>query len=90
MARSNRRRRGTSGHGRTHSPRSLDDLVLPDGKCGRKFRFATKEKAAKALRQAKARRPPGDPHTEKRTYKCKRCDGWHLTSREFYDERGTS
>lgn len=64
----------------------LEDIVLPDGRCGRKARFATKDKADAALRQAqheRARR--GSTHVEKRYYRCDRCDGYHLTSREAYD-----
>lgn len=73
----------------------IEDLVLPDGQCrfqsGRrpKARFATKEKAQKALEQAQRQRErSGSHHVEKRFYPCPEggCGGYHLTSREAFDE----
>lgn len=73
----------------------LESLVLPDGKCPRpgrrpKARFLTEEKAKRALRQAQLQRSRvGSGHVEKRYYKCPEegCGGYHLTSRETYEER---
>lgn len=73
----------------------LEDLVLPDGMCRfqtkrrPKARFATVEKAEKALVQAQQQRArTGSAHIEKRYYRCPEggCGGYHLTSREAYDE----
>lgn len=72
----------------------VEDLVLPDGQCrfqGKrpKARFATAAKAKKALEQAKRQRAAtGSGHVEKRYYACPEggCGGYHLTSRETYDE----
>lgn len=72
----------------------IEDLVLPDGQCKHftkrpKARFATKHKADKALAQAQQQRARiGSGHVEKRVYQCPKggCDGWHLTSREAFDE----
>lgn len=73
-----------------------EELVLPDGQCTfrnprkPKARFATEEKAAKALRQAQQQRArSGSAYVEKRYYACPEggCGGYHLTSRESYDER---
>ena len=70
-------------------------MVLPDGRCNfmnparPKARFATKEKADKALVQAQKKRQfSGSGHVEKRVYRCPEggCEGWHLTSREVFDE----
>lgn len=74
---------------------NVEDLVLPDGQCRfqtkrkPKARFATKEKAEKALVQAQHQRARvGSTHVEKRFYKCPEggCGGYHLTSREAFDE----
>lgn len=71
---------------------AIERQVVPDGRCpGRrsKVRFATKEKAETALRQAQTNRARiGSPWTEKRVYKCPmpQCGGWHLSSREAFDE----
>lgn len=74
----------------------VEDLVLPDGQCRfqsprrPKARFATEEKAAKALKQAQLQRTRlGNGHVEKRYYRCPEggCGGFHLTSREQFDER---
>jgi hypothetical protein len=99
-ARKNSRRdRRQKGVGRTPKPViprvRLDDLVLPDGQCRfqtrkPKARFDTKDKAEKALVQAqKQRERTGSTHVEKRVYKCPEggCGGWHLTSREQFDEK---
>lgn len=73
----------------------LEDLVLPDGLCSfqtkrkPKARFATEEKAQKALIQAQQQRARvGSTHVEKRYYPCPEggCGGYHLSSREEYDE----
>lgn len=67
-------------------------MVIPDGRCpGRagKPRFATEEKAEKALRQAQANRARvGSAWVEKRYYECPvtGCGGYHLSSREAFDE----
>lgn len=71
---------------------STDRMVIPDGKCpGRvgKPRFATEEKALKALSQAQTNRARiGSRWVEKRVYECPvtGCNGWHLSSREAFDE----
>jgi hypothetical protein len=74
----------------------VEDMVLPDGQCRfqsprkAKARFATKEKAAKALVQAQHQRArTGSLHVEKRYYKCPDggCGGYHLTSRDEFDEK---
>lgn len=94
----NRRKKGESRIP-TPAPQSrmkVEDIVLPDGQCRfqtprrPKARFATKEKAAKALAQAQAiRARTGSAHVEKRYYKCPEggCGGYHLTSREQFDEK---
>ena len=73
----------------------IEDLVLPDGQCRfqtkrrPKARFATEEKAQKALVQAQQQRARvGSAHVEKRFYPCPEggCGGYHLTSRDEYDE----
>lgn len=72
----------------------ITDLVLPDGQCKfqsprkPKARFATPEKAAKALKQAQENRARmGTGHVEKRYYPCPEggCGGYHLSSREEFD-----
>lgn len=70
----------------------LEALVLPDGQCTLrpKARFATEEKAARALASAQRDRArKGSSRVEKRYYKCpeESCGGYHLTSRETYTER---
>ena len=93
--RRDRRERGVPRPKKVQQPRvQLDDLVLPDGQCtfqGRrpKARFATVSKARKALAQAQQQRARvGSAHVEKRFYACPEggCGGFHLTSREEYDE----
>lgn len=70
----------------------VERSVIPDGRCtGRrpKARFATKEKAQAALRQAQLNRSRiGSPWVEKRVYECPLpdCGGWHLSSRDSFDE----
>lgn len=70
----------------------VERSIIPDGRCtGRrpKARFATKEKAEAALKQAKLNRERiGSPWVEKRVYKCPLpdCGGWHLSSRDAFDE----
>jgi hypothetical protein len=73
---------------------SLENLVIPDGRCyfqSRKGKsiFRTKEKAQTALDQAQLNRArQGTMHVEKRFYACPEggCGGFHLTSRDEYDE----
>lgn len=93
----NRRERGAARSPRPEIERiRLGDLVVPDGQClfqtprRPKASFATQEKAEKALAQAQAQRARiGSAHVEKRIYPCPEggCGGWHLTSRETFDER---
>lgn len=93
----NRRERGESRPTMTGNSTyrvSLTALVLPDGTCrfqGKpKAMFSTEAKAAKALRQAqKQRERTGSGHVEKRYYACPEggCGGFHLTSRETFDEK---
>lgn len=49
-----------------------------------KIRYATRRKAKLALKRIKQ----NPLRTEKQVYRCKRCKGFHLTSR--YDPRGTA
>lgn len=75
-------------------------MIIPAGRCLRNpnkplARFATEEDAAEALRQAKLQRARmGSNYVEKRYYQCpddeRGCGGYHLTSRESYDERTTA
>lgn len=74
----------------------VEDLILPDGQCTfqsprrPKARFATEEKAEKALRQAQYQRArTGSSRVEKRYYACPEggCGGYHLTSRDEFDMR---
>lgn len=75
----------------------VTELVLPDGQCRfqsprkPKARFATPEKAAAALKQAREQRfrMGNTGHIEKRYYACPEggCGGYHLTSRSEFDER---
>lgn len=94
--RMDRRERGQTIRPVKQQPRvQLEDLVLPDGMCSfqtkrrPKARFATPEKAQKALIQAQQQRARvGSAHVEKRYYPCPPggCGGFHLTSRDEYDE----
>jgi len=79
----------------------VENLVMPDGHCSKpprpgrkpKARFATPEKAARALKQAQQQRARvGSGHVEKRYYECPEtaCGGYHLTSREEYQDRRQS
>jgi hypothetical protein len=92
-----RRQRGQSPvKAHKQVPRTnVEEMVLPDGQCTfmnprrPKARFATKDKAAAALRQAQVQRArSGSHHVEKRFYRCPEggCGGYHLTSREAFDE----
>jgi len=74
----------------------IEEMVLPDGQCRfqtprrPKARFATQGKAERALRQAQQQRiRTGSAYMEKRVYPCPEggCGGWHLSSREEFDER---
>lgn len=75
---------------------NVERMVTPDGRCHFRSRFGkdiflTKEKAERALKQVQAQRiRSGTGHVEKRYYKCPEggCGGYHLTSRETYEERG--
>lgn len=71
-------------------------LIIPDGNCTfpnprrPKARFATEEKARAALEQAQSQRARAHSrYVEKRYYACPEggCGGFHLTSREEYQER---
>jgi len=95
--RNSRRERGESPMPKVKvQPRiQIEDLVLPDGQCRfqtprrPKARFATREKADIALKQAQQQRARiGSGHVEKRVYECPEggCGGFHLTSRETFDE----
>lgn len=85
-------------HARPDIQFNVEKMVTPDGRCYFRNRsgkdiFLTKEKAAQALRQVQAqRRRSGTGHVEKRYYRCPEggCGGYHLTSRETYEERGKS
>ena len=68
---------------RSVSRPAVDDIVVPAGRCGRKLRFATEAEAARALKQARANHARRGVNAEKRYYFCKRCDGFHLTSKEY-------
>jgi hypothetical protein len=76
----------------------VSKMVTPDGRCYLQSRrgkdiFLTVEKAERALKQAQTmRRRSGTGHMEKRFYPCPDggCGGYHLTSRETYEERGRS
>lgn len=92
-----RRQRGEAPLPKPKTPTTriaLEDIVMPDGQCHLNKRkpkamFATKEKAERALRQAQAKRAyTGSGHVEKRVYRCppEGCGGWHLSSREQFDE----
>lgn len=75
---------------------NVEKMVTPDGRCFFRNRagkdiFLTEEKARKALRQVQAQRlRSGTGHVERRYYRCPEggCGGFHLTSRETYEERG--
>lgn len=86
-----RRRPDVKGKPMHHlSPIPLGQMIVPDGKCGRKMRYATEEKAQKALDQAQlSRRINNKLHAEKRYYSCDRCGGFHLTGREQYQNGRT-
>lgn len=72
----------------------VEDIVMPEGQCRfgtakPKARFGTRAGADKALAQAQQQRARiGSTHVEKRVYHCPDggCEGWHLTSREAFDE----
>jgi hypothetical protein len=76
-------------------PPPVNQLIVPTGKCYFRSRrgkliFANEQIARKALQQAKAaRQRAGSPYVERRAYACPQggCGGWHLTSREAYQER---
>lgn len=92
-----RREKGASRPPVRQQPRvRVEEMVLPDGQCTfqsanrPKARFDSKEKAEVALRQAQRQRArTGSGHVEKRTYRCPEggCGGWHLTSRDAWDEK---
>jgi hypothetical protein len=78
------------------APLPLDKMVLPKGRCFYRSRsgkliFVTEKDAQTALRHAQQKRktqPNG--HVESRYYECPEggCGGFHLTSRETFEERG--
>lgn len=90
-----RRERGQRpAKGSPGAPRvSVEELVIPDGRCffqSRKGKaiFATRDKAQIALDQARVNRArQGTMHIEKRFYQCPDggCGGYHLTSRDEYE-----
>lgn len=74
----------------------VESLIMPDGQCNfpnrrkTKAMFATESKARAALHQAiHQRKRTGSTHVEKRYYKCPEggCGGYHLTSRDEYDDQ---
>lgn len=91
-----RRTRGeTRAPKNSQQPRiQIETMVIPDGKCffrnrKGKVKFNTEAKAKAALRQAQLERSRiGSRHVENRYYECPQggCGGYHLTSREAYDE----
>lgn len=81
----------TASDQRVRPPTPINEVVAPIGKCGKKLRYATREDAEKALRNAQRNRRNTE-HVEKRVYgggDCDRCDGWHLTSKEQWSPRGS-
>lgn len=75
-------------------PPPVETLVVPKGRCffrSRKGKMIfTEVEADRALRQAQqGRSSRGSGYQEKRAYPCPEggCGGWHLTSRETYQER---
>lgn len=96
-ARNAAKERGISGNMAFARP-DVETMITPDGRCFLQSRrgkdiFLTEEKAERALKQAQAmRRRSGTGHMEKRYYPCPEggCGGYHLTSRETYEERGRS
>lgn len=81
----------------TQAPTPISKMVLPTGRCFFRSRrgkliFRTEADAQSALRQAKDKRvhQPANGHVECRYYACPDggCGGFHLTSREEYEERG--
>lgn len=69
-------------------PVDITRMVIPTGKCGTKLRFGDEADAKVALAQAQQRRKRfNNQDQEKRYYSCKRCEGFHLTSRESWQER---
>jgi len=92
-----RREKGASRSLGNRSIQRLDvsDMVIPDGTCLRnparpRAMFRTEASAKVALEQAQRMRARmGSGHVEKRYYACpedRGCGGYHLTSRETYDE----
>lgn len=83
-------------HKQVHGVRiPVEKLVIPSGKCSfqnprrPKAIFTTKALAEEGLKQAQLKRAKtGSGHVEKRVYQCPDggCGGWHLSSREAYDE----
>lgn len=77
-------------------PAPVEKMILPTGRCyfrskAGKLIFKTEKLAQQALRQAKNKRKyQANGHVECRYYPCPPggCGGYHLTSRETYEERG--
>lgn len=91
-----RRADGTRG-GRIagwNPPPPVEHLVVPKGRCyfrSRKGKLIfTEAETVTALKQLRAQRlSKGSGYVESRSYPCPDggCGGWHLTSREEYQER---
>ena len=85
--------------GKPRRPRArtvpLEQMVIPRGRCFFRSRYgklifseAEVEKALKQAQRMRAARASG--YVESRYYECPEggCGGFHLTSRETYNERG--
>lgn len=70
-------------------PRPIHEMVRPQGFCpSKKSRYADEETAQRALDDAqRGRLRAGKLYVEKRYYRCDRCNGYHLTSRETFEKR---
>ena len=69
----------------------IESIVIPNGKCykTKKATYNNEGTARKALKQAQYNRVRrGDTgHMEQRIYRCEHCNGYHLTSREVWEDR---
>lgn len=80
------------------TPLPLSQMVLPAGRCYYKSKygkliFKTEDDAKTALKHAQTKRKryqSNNGHVETRYYPCPEggCGGFHLTSRERFEERG--